>query len=109
MGCKVTIHDRGVAELVASPGAKRHVEGGAGQVARASSGLARRRTGRLAKSYKSTKAETTPNGVSARAYTDSPVGHIDEWGSASQAPQGTLRRAAQRSGFRLRITPKGGG
>lgn len=109
MGCRVTIHDRGVAELVASPAAKRHVEAGARAVAKAAAEVAPRDTGRLARSYRATKAEATPDGISARAYTAMPYGHLVEWGSAGQAPKAPLRRAAQRAGFRLRITPKGGG
>ncbi len=109
MGCRVTISDRGVAELLDSPKAKRHVEGAARAIAAAAAAIAPRRSGRLAKSYRATKAEVGPDGVSARAYTAMPYGHLVEWGSVGQAPKAPLRRGAQRAGYRLRITPKGGG
>lgn len=109
MGCRVTISDRGVDQLLDAPKPKRLAEAAALAVARAAGELAPRRTGRLAKSYRITKAEVTATGVSARAYTAMPYGHLVEWGSVNQAPTAPLRRAAQRAGYRLRITPKGGG
>lgn len=109
MGCRVTIHDRGVADLLDSPKAKRHVEAAAKAVARAAAEIAPRRTGRLAKSYRATRAEVTAGGLSARAYTALPYGHLVEWGTVNQAPKAPLRRGAQRAGYRIRITPKGGG
>ena len=109
MGCRVTISDRGVDQLLDDPKAKRHVEGAARAVAAAASAIAPRRSGRLAKSYRATKAEATPTGLSARAYTAMPYGHLVEWGSVNQAPKAPLRRGAQRAGYRLKINPKGGG
>lgn len=107
MGCKVKISDAGIAEVLASRPAKRHVEAAAKAVARAAGELAPRRTGRLAGSYRATKAEVTPDGVAAHAYTAMPYGHLVEWGSVNQDPKAPLRRGAQRAGYRLRITPKG--
>lgn len=108
MGCRVTISDAGVDDLLDTPKVKRLAESNARAVARAAGELAPRRTGRLARSYRATKAEVTSTGVSARAYTAVPYGHLVEWGTAAQAPKAPLRRAAQRVGLRLRITPKGG-
>ena len=109
MPCRVKIHDKGIGDLLQTPQAKRHVTVAAGEIARAAAAIAPRRSGRLAKSYRSTKAEVTPNGLSARAYTAMPYGHLVEWGSVGQAPKAPLRRGAQRAGYRLKITPKGGG
>lgn len=107
MGCKVTISVAGVDDLLDTPKVRRLAESGAWAVARAASELAPHRTGRLARSYRATKAETTSTGTSARAYTDVPYGHLVEWGSANNAPKAPLRRAAQRVGLRLRIAAKG--
>lgn len=108
MGCKVTISDAGVDDLLDSPKVHRLAEVGARAVARAAGeGAPVGRTGRLRKSYRSTKAEATATGVSARAYTVDPAGHLAEWGSVNNPPYAVLRRAAQRVGLRLRLASKG--
>ena len=107
MGCRVTIHDAGIDDLLDAPPARRIVEADAAAVARAAGQLAPRRTGLLAKSYRATRAETTGTGVSSRAFTKVWYGHLVEWGAAGQTPKAPLRRAVQRVGLRLRLASKG--
>jgi hypothetical protein len=102
---KVTPSPAGIDQLLAESAAL--VVAGAAAVAENASQIVHKRTGKTAESYSSTPAVVTPTGVRATAYTDSPVGHLVEWGTAKMAPQAPLRRGAERAGLRTRLAAKG--
>lgn len=52
-----------------------------------------------------TFVEPDPVGPNVKAGTRFPFAHLDEWGSVNNAPQGSMRRAVGRAGFKYR--PKG--
>lgn len=63
-------------------------------------------SGRTAKSYKVGPAQAGPDGAVGTAYTDSPIGHIIEWGSEDTAPQAPLRKGARAAGLKLKEASK---
>ena len=97
----------GVDRLLNLPAVKVQVTRAAQQIANDASGLAPRDTGFLQRSYKWRRAVAEPGRVVATAYTTSRIGHIIEWGSSRQPARAPLRRAAEVSGLRTRLAPKG--
>lgn len=107
MTVRVTTNPVAVDRLLNEAGARRLVADTAQQIAEDASSLASVDDGFLRRSYKATRARMTKTGLVATAYTDSAIGHIEEWGSVKRAPRATLRRAAARTGLRRREYPKG--
>lgn len=104
---KVIPRREGIGELLALPTVKALVTTAAGEIAQGAADSVPVRTGALKRSYKHTRAVSTGDAVTATAYTTDPAGHIVEWGSARQAPMAPLRRAAESTGLRTRLNPKG--
>ncbi len=106
MGARYRTNEAGITELLEGAPAKRIVHDAAQDVATAAAELAPRRTGRLARSYRASRAVADHSRVYAVAYTAQWYGHLVEWGTARTTPQAPLRRAVLRAGLRLRPAPK---
>ena len=102
---KVTPRPEGITELLAESAPAVALK--AAEVAENAAGIVNRRTGATAESYTSTPPIVTRSGVTATAYSASPIAHLVEWGTAKMPPQAPLRRGAQQAGLRTRLAAKG--
>lgn len=100
---------QGVTELMNHPPVKALATLGAKEIAEGAPRFINNDTGAAAGSMRVRRAQTMPNGdVRATAYSVDPFFHLIEWGSINNAPQAPLRKAAESTGLRTRLTPKAG-
>lgn len=85
----------GIDAIRSLPGMAKAVENVAKDIARDASADSSRR---LARTYKATRAEETPEGVQAIAHSTYPFAHLVEFGSVNNPPLRTLTRAAMKYG-----------
>lgn len=109
MSVRVRTNLAGISQLLDDPKVKALVTGAARKIAADASSLVPVNTGAAAASYRSTTARREPGRVVATAYTIDRAGHIIERGNATTPTYAPLRRAAERSGLRTKLLPKGSG
>lgn len=106
---RVRSRPAGITELMNHPPVKALVTLGAKEIAETAPRFVNNDTGAAAASMRVRRAEVMPNGdVRASAYSVDPFFHLIEWGSVNNAPQAPLRKAAESTGLRTRLTPKAG-